>query len=408
MIVGIEAINAYVGRAYIDVRELFEARELDLGRIDNLMMLKKTIGCPWEDAVSFGVNAAKPLIDNLSDNDKSKIEMVITASESGVDFGKSLSTYIHDHLGLGRNCRLFEIKQACYGGTAALQMAVNHIAANLSPGAKVLVIATDAARATARHSYAEPSQAVASVAMLISDKAQVMAVDQGAFGLYSYEVMDTCRPTAELETGYADLSLLSYLDCLTGAFSDYTSRVENVDLMSSFDYLVFHAPFGGMVKGAHRKLLREVCQASAEDIESDFVRRVAPSLKNCSEIGNAYSASAYLGLISTIVHSQISNPQRVGVFSYGSGCSSEFFSGVLNPQAEKAIGAPQQQLAERAKLSISEYDNMVDESEEWKFGLKDKKRELGQFESFYQQQFEGRGLLILDEIKDFHRKYLWS
>lgn len=68
--------------------------------------------------------------------------MVITATESGLDFGKSLSTYIHAHLGLSRRCRLFEVKQACYGGTAALQMAANFVAAQVSPGAKALVIAT--------------------------------------------------------------------------------------------------------------------------------------------------------------------------------------------------------------------------------------------------------------------------
>ena len=105
MQVGIEAINVYGGPAYIDVRTMFSERGLDLERFDNLMMEKKSVGLPCEDPVTNGVNAAKPIIDQLSDEEKSRIEMVITSSESGLDFGKSLSTYIHDYLGLSRNCR---------------------------------------------------------------------------------------------------------------------------------------------------------------------------------------------------------------------------------------------------------------------------------------------------------------
>lgn len=408
MAVGIEAMNAYVGRTMIDVRELFEARGLDLGRFDNLMMLRKSVGCPWEDAVSFGVNAAKPIIDSLSEADKNSIELLITASESGVDFGKSLSTYIHDYLGLSRRCRLFEIKQACYGGTAGLHMAAAQIVSQVSPGSKALVISTDVARSTARNSYAEPSQAVASVAMLVSDKPNVLELDFGASGVYGYEVMDTCRPQPELETGDADLSLLSYLDCLTGAYANYTERVDGADLKDTFNYLIFHTPFGGMVKGAHRKIMREQVGCPATEIEDDFMARVSQSLIYCSEVGNAYSATLYLALISLIDNVNVSDSRRVGLFSYGSGCCSEFFSGVINSSSRQKIGNVRQQLETRKLLSINEYDHIVDENEKWIFGLQNMIAQFSGFNDLYQMQFEGRNLLVLDTIKDFHRTYRWS
>ena len=81
MSVGIEAINFYGGAACIDVRDIFEARDLNLDRFDNLMMKKKSVGLPWEDAVTNGVNAAKPIIDVLSKEEKNSIELVITSSE---------------------------------------------------------------------------------------------------------------------------------------------------------------------------------------------------------------------------------------------------------------------------------------------------------------------------------------
>ncbi|MBJ8193094.1 hydroxymethylglutaryl-CoA synthase family protein, partial [Bacillus cereus] len=89
-------------------------RQLDPARFENLLMKEKAVALPYEDPVTFGVNAAKPLVDALSEAEKNRIEMLITCTESGIDFGKSISTYIHHYLGLNRNCRLFELKQACY------------------------------------------------------------------------------------------------------------------------------------------------------------------------------------------------------------------------------------------------------------------------------------------------------
>lgn len=68
--VGIEAINAYGGATFLDVRTLFEARGLDLERFGNLMMEKKSVGLPCEDPVTNAVNAAKPIIDALSEDEK--------------------------------------------------------------------------------------------------------------------------------------------------------------------------------------------------------------------------------------------------------------------------------------------------------------------------------------------------
>ena len=125
---GIEAMSVFGGMAYLDVRELCDHRGLDMPRFENLLMQEKTVALPYEDPVTFAVNAAKPIVDALSAEERGRIEMVITCTESGIDFGKSMSTYLHKYLDLSSNCRLFEIKQACYSGTAGLQMAVNFIA----------------------------------------------------------------------------------------------------------------------------------------------------------------------------------------------------------------------------------------------------------------------------------------
>ena len=407
---GIEAINAYGGQTYINIRAMFEARGLDLERFDNLMMEKKSVGLPCEDPVTNAVNAAKPIIDRLPEDQKDRIELLITATESGLDFGKSLSTYIHDYLGLGRKCRLFEVKQACYAGTAALQMAVNFIMSGVAPGAKALVIATDVARAAAKFTYAEPSQGVAGVAMLVSDQPDTIELDFGANGYCGYEVMDTCRPEAEIETGDPDLSLLSYLDCLEESYKAYVDRVEGANFQSTFQYLAFHTPFAGMVKGAHRKMMREFTEVAHEEIELDFNQRVVPSLTYCVKVGNVYSASLYLALCGLIDNAEIDSPKRIGLFSYGSGCSSELYSGIVTPKSKeklRGMGLPEH-LENRYELTMQEYDRILDLNMEWLFGIKDKNVDPCEYSNIFENQLDGKGYLILKKVENYHREYEWS
>jgi len=414
--VGIEAMNVYAGTTYLNVNQLAEHRNLELARFNNLLMNEKTVALPYEDPITFGVNAAKPLIDALSPEEKDRVEMVISCTESGFDFGKSMSTYYHQLLGLNRNCRLFEIKNACYSGAVGLQMAVNFIIAQTSPGAKVLVIATDIARFILENgkeaqghdwSFAEPSGGAGAVAMLVSDIPKVFQVDIGANGYYGYEVMDTCRPSPEGETGDADLSLLSYLDCCENSFLEYRKRVPEASYTSSFQYLAFHTPFAGMVKGAHRKMMRKLAKAKPGDIEADFQERLAPGLNYCQRVGNTMGATTMFALFSTIEHGEFESPKRIGCFSYGSGCCSEFFSGVTTKEGQdkmRALGVGQQ-LDNRYELSMGEYDELLRSNNQVKFGTRNVVLDMDFIPKA--RQVHEREILFLREIKDYHREYEW-
>ncbi len=419
MTVGIEAIHAYMGAACIDVRTLFEHRGLNLERFDNLMMKQKAVGLPCEDPVTNAVNAAKPIMDSLSEEDKARIEWVITGSESGLDFGKSLSTYIHEILELPKTCRLFEIKQACYAGTAGLQMLVGALSSGMSPGAKALVIATDIDEAALVDSsshqggeanYAEPSSGTGAVAILLSNRPKLFAFDLGAYGLHSFEVFDTCRPSAGATLGDADLSLLAYMDCAVGAFGDYQRRVEGADYKNTFGYLAFHTPFGGMVKGTHRKLMRKYAGVKKAESELDFDLRVKPSLAYCERVGNIYSATSFLALCGVLDQAAVGRRHRVGLFSYGSGCSSEFYSGVMADNAREQLSAlgMNHALERRYSLTFEEYESLIGASVGTAFGSETYQMDPSTFAPMYQHFFEGRELCILSEIKGFHRRYSWS
>jgi polyketide biosynthesis 3-hydroxy-3-methylglutaryl-CoA synthase-like enzyme PksG len=404
--IGIEAINVYCGRASMDVGLLATERKLNQARFANLLMQRKTVTLPWEDPVSYAVNAAKKLIDAMAPADRQQIELLIVATESGVDWGKSISTYVHAALDLPSHCRLFEIKQACYGGTAALQMAAATVAASTRP-MRALVIATDLGRPVP-YSYAEPSQGSAAVAMLVSAHPHVLALEPGASGVHGYEVMDACRPTPEMETGDADLSLLSYLDCMEKSFLAYQARVPGRDFQDGFDYLACHTPFGGMVKGAHRTMMRKFKRVPPPVIEADFQRRVQPSLRFCQEVGNIYSGTIFLALCGVLA--QLEGPARIGLFSYGSGCCSEFYSGTADAGSAAAVTRMglDAALASRHALTMAEYEAVAARTRDGMIGARTAHIDATGFAPVWDSQFAGRGLLVLDGIENYHRTYRWS
>ena len=92
-----------------------------------------------QDIVSMGANAAK---DIITDDDKN-IGMVIVATESAIDNAKAAAVQIHNLLGI-QPFACFEMKEACYAATPAIQLAKDYI--EKRPNEKVLVIASDTAR----------------------------------------------------------------------------------------------------------------------------------------------------------------------------------------------------------------------------------------------------------------------
>ncbi|NSL85663.1 hydroxymethylglutaryl-CoA synthase family protein [Chitinophaga sp. Mgbs1] len=415
---GIESLSVFPGLTMIDAMQLTEHRGLSRERMSKLMMQGKSVAMPYEDPITFAVNAAKPIVDALSDKERSSIEMLITCTESGIDFEKSLSTYVHHYLGLNRSCRLFEIKQACYSGTAGVQTAINFILSQASPGARALVIATDIfwygtadcnALLGKDLRYHEPCTGEGAVAILISENPHVFKIDKGANGYYGFEVMDAFRPIPDMYAGDTDLSLMTYLDCCETSYRSYIQKLPGTDYQQTFDYLSFHTPFGAMAKGTHRMMMRKFTQCNTMDIDIDFIKRVYPGLVYCMQVGNMMSGMLYLSLASTIEHSEISGESRVGCFSYGSGCCSEFYSGTFNHESKAALKkfSIDKRISDRHSLTNAEFDIVTNGMNTIKFGTRilspDTQIVPGAWELA-----KRNGYLYLKEISDYHRKYAWS
>jgi polyketide biosynthesis 3-hydroxy-3-methylglutaryl-CoA synthase-like enzyme PksG len=408
--VGIEALNVYCGLAQIPVEAMFAGRGLNEERLGNLMMQQRSLNLPFEDPITNAVNAAKPIVDALDPQERERIEILITSTESGIDYSKSVASYVHDYLGLSRRCRVIEAKQACYAATGAVQMGVAYVASGISPGAKVLVIATDVSLVDERVGYTEPVMGAGAAAVLVSDRPRVLTVDLGAFGNYAFETLDSARPAPTFDIADVDGSLFAYLDCLKHAFLAYRERVEGSDFATTFDFLVMHTPFAGIVKAGHRKMMRELGGVSAPEIEQDFTRRVLPSLAYGSKVGNLCSGAVYLALASLIDTVRPDAGHRVGLFSYGSGCCSEFFSGVIDQESVSALAEMQigKHLAGRCALTFEEYEALLKETLCCLVPQKDRDVERGRWGAILDRRADRRPLLTLKAVRNYHRKYEWA
>ena len=91
MTYGIDALNVYGGVAQIPAEAVFAGRGLDPGRYGNLMMRHRSVALPFEDPVTHAVNAARPLVEQLDEAQRQRIELVVTATESGLDLSMSVA-----------------------------------------------------------------------------------------------------------------------------------------------------------------------------------------------------------------------------------------------------------------------------------------------------------------------------
>ncbi|MCG8916186.1 3-hydroxy-3-methylglutaryl-ACP synthase [Actinokineospora sp. PR83] len=407
---GIEALNVHCGYAYATVPELFRGRGLDPGRIENLMMTRRSIGLPCEDPVTNAVNAALPIVAALSDEERASIEVLVTSTESGVDLSKSVASYVHEYLGLSRNCRFFEVKQACYGATGAIQLAAGYLASGISPGAKALVIATDVAVVDEHAEYSEPAAGHGAAAVLIGDEGTILEFDLGAFGTYSYETLDSARPEPTFDIADVDRSLFAYLDCFSNSVADYRAKVDGADFMTTFDHLVMHTPFAGLVKAGHRKLLREHGVRRPDEVAADFERRVAPSLVYPSVVGNLCSGSVYLALASLIDSAPLTDPVRVGLFSYGSGCSSEFFSGITGPDAKRELATMGigERLAGRVEIDFDQYLAALAINKRCLVPVPDRDIDPASYAPVLDRVPDRKEQLLFTGVREYHRQYAWG
>ncbi len=116
MNIGIDKISFFTPHLYLDMAELAEARDVDPNKyLIGIGQSKMAVIPPTQDVVSMAANAADKI---LTPEDKEQIDMILFATESGIDNSKSGAVYLQRLLGFKHQVRVVELKQACYAATA--------------------------------------------------------------------------------------------------------------------------------------------------------------------------------------------------------------------------------------------------------------------------------------------------
>jgi len=358
--IGIDAVGISVPHAYLDLAELAQARGIPASKfVEGLGVRRMAVAAPWEDPVALAANAARRLFVT-SGADPGQVGLCVVGTETAVDHSKPIAAWLHRLVGLPQRARSYEAKHACFGGTAGLLTAMDWIASGSARGRTALVVCTDIARYPLR-SAGEPTQGAGAVALLISAKPRLLALEPGLSGSYTSEVDDFWRPLHRKDAVVdGHHSVACYLDALGGAYTAWKDACAAGDVHGDLGRRVYHVPYGKMARKAHR---HSRMLDGLDEIEADatFEREVAISLAFPAEVGNVYTGSLYLALASLLHHQAAElEGQRIGLFSYGSGCVAEYFAGRVvsaagSVAAQLKLDAP---LANRRRCTVAEYESI--------------------------------------------------
>lgn len=291
-----------------------------------------------------------------------------------------------------------DVKNACYGGTAALFNSIHWLESSSWDGRDACVIAADIA--VYAHGPARPTGGMGGVGIALGPNAPlVFTTLRGTHMEHSY---DFYKPdlSSEFPTVDGSKTVVCYLTALDKCYERYMNKLRKVEpnakgLDDAFDFLVFHTPYAKLVQKSVARLVwndarnhpNDQAYASVKEFiniplkesygnkdlerafmafsQSTFKSKVEPSLLVSKQCGNMYCPSVYASLISllTTIPAQDLQGKRIGVFSYGSGLTASMFSIVVR-DAEAAVAMVskinlKERLAARIQQTPAEFEAMM-------------------------------------------------
>lgn len=419
--VGISGISFYIPKLYVDLSQLAEARSIPYEKLKyGLGLEKMALPDINEDAASFAANA---LIDLFSryDLNPAEIGRIYMGTESAVDASKPTATYAMEALeskleaSYGprslANCDVVDLTFACIGAVDAMQNCLDWVAAR--EGRKAVVIASDVSKYEL-NSTGEYTQGAGAVALLLTHNPTIVAVNSD-WGVATQSVGDFFKPRrilrkSELLNGKSDAasdydevielfkeepvfdgqySNQCYSDRVTEAIEHFESQIGN-SFFDTTGYFVFHLPYAfhgrriilrnwldWVKKSDHFTTLQDEVGAPGDDItawekavsKSAFYKAfiqeyIAGGEKASSQIGNMYTASIFMSLISLLLKlsetKQDAAGKNIGFIAYGSGSKSKVFQGTIQKDWKQGLKGLNlfARLNEREKVDIPTYERM--------------------------------------------------
>ncbi|MCT3788584.1 hydroxymethylglutaryl-CoA synthase family protein [Elizabethkingia anophelis] len=405
MKVGVEAASYYVPHLYLEIKELAENRGIDPLKLEKgLGLHKMAFPDVHEDAATFAAEALLRLINDYNINPK-EISRVYLGTESALDAAKPTATLavqmveqaLEEKYGSRsfKNCDALDMTFACIGGVDALQNAIDFVRVN--PDKKAVVIASDYAKYELA-SGGEYTQGGGAVALLVSSQPHLLEIENH-WGVGMESVFDFFKPRrhynkADLNNApenFPDkIEVFSDEPVFDGQYSNecFKDRICEAyqhfkeekgvsgNAFADWRFLIFHLPYAFHGKRIFSEIFaieNNLPHATNEDLKavagSDAYKalvneKIETSQRASSEIGNMYTASVFMALLSALQvasnEGEDLSGKKIGFFAYGSGSKSKVFEATIGANWKGVVEKWNlfENLQERKSIDFATYEKL--------------------------------------------------
>lgn len=392
MKIGIDAIAFDVAKIHLPIKTLANARNIEPEKLEKgLGLLKMTLPDTHQDTVVFGANAlTRLIIDNNIGLEE--ISRIYVGTESAIDSSKPISSFLIALMEqkFGENslseCDVVDFTFACIGGVDAMQNCIDFV--TLNPGKKAIVVTTDFAKYDL-NSTGEYTQGAGAVALLIASNPKIIAFEnywatstKGVFDFFKpfrtiskQEIsgseinepwFDNLESEIEIHKDQpvfdGQYSNQCYMDRTREAYFLFKKLKSSQEtIYNSWESIIMHLPYafqgrrmlseiyaldaensiisGNETTEEYQNKLKEISKSEA--YKNFVTEKLQPAEIASSIIGNLYTGSIFMGLLSTLAHfydNKIDvSSKKFGFLAYGSGSKSKVFEGTIQSEWKSAV-----------------------------------------------------------------------
>lgn len=383
MKVGIDKITYYIPKIALSIEEFALAKNIELNKLKfGLGINKISLMDVHEDTATMCANALFYLFNNFDLNPKN-IGRIYLGTESALDSSKPTSTYVIDLIekkltkkfgeNFLRNVDVLDATFACISAIDLLQNSLDYIRVN--PNKSAIVIAGDYAK-YALNSLGEYTQGAGVVAMVLKKNPSIISFNN-IFGISTKSEHDFFKPRRYynknqiqgINTSKEEIEIFNDEPIFDGKFSNqcYQDRIReaylhlksqksyNGCLFNKWKKIIFHLPYAFHARKMFIQIyaleqgykLKEINEELRQNIKYSkaykklLKEKIIPSERASSEVGNLYTASIFMALLSSLKISQLNNEKlsgaTFGFFAYGSGSKSKVLEGIIQKSWKKTI-----------------------------------------------------------------------
>lgn len=401
---GIEAVSYYVPSLYLEIKDLAEKRGIEPAKLEKGLGLHK-MGFPdvHEDAATFAAESLLKLIRDYGINPKD-ISRIYLGTESAIDAAKPTASYamqmvekvLEPEFGerCFKNCDVVDLTFACIGAVDALHNSLDFVRVN--PDKKAIVIASDYAKYELASS-GEYTQGGGAVSLLISSKPDLIEIENH-WGVATESVFDFFKPRRHFKKGdltnapenfpdkieiFTDEPVFDgqysnqcYQDRIREAYEHYKEVSGKEKPYQNWKYLIFHLPYAFHGKRVFTEIYslenglsysnpqEQKAVAKSEDYLKFISEKIEKTQRASSEIGNMYTASIFMALLSGLQTSFSEKEelagQDIGFLGYGSGSKSKVFAGKVSENWKTVVEKWNlfENLNERLAIDFDTYEKL--------------------------------------------------